>query len=331
MHPFLGTPLRAAELPGLCIAYRTFGSLGSRCPIVLCHGFPETSFSWRYQVGALARSGHFVIVPDLRGYGATGGPDAVEAYDMETICDDIVGLLGKVGSSRAIIAGHDWGGALAWNMAMRRPRHVAGVISLCTPFHARSPADPIAIMRRRFGEDMYMVHFQKQGEPDAILDRSPRKTLDYFFRRPSADMNNRGTGISTVPGAGTSILPIVREIEAYDPGCDGREHFLSRPEFDHFVSAFEATGFTRAINWYRNITRNWETAASYDGIVQQPALLLQAEHDRFLPPAAAEGMECIVPRLERQLVRRAGHWLQQENPNEVTLAMIAWIERHFPE
>src|SRR5690606_30069445 len=118
-----------------------------------------------HQVDALSKNGHFVIVPDLRGYGDTGGPYAVDAYDMETLCDDLVGLLRHMGLSQAVIAGHDWGGALAWNMAVRRSYYVAGVISLCTPFQVRAPFDPIAIMRRRLGEDMYIVQFQQQGEP----------------------------------------------------------------------------------------------------------------------------------------------------------------------
>lgn len=327
MADFLDARLRVAELPGLRMAYRTFGALGSRWPVILCHGFPETSYSWRYQVDALARSGRFVIVPDLRGYGATGGPDAVDAYDMETLCDDLVGLLRQVGLSKAIIAGHDWGGVLAWNMALRRPRQVAGVISLCTPFHARAPVDPIAIMRRRLGEEMYMVHFQEQGEADAILERSARNTLDYFFRRPLPRQDNDDRAVA---GTGASVLPIVRDIETYVPARDTREYFLAQSEFDQFVAAFEATGFTRAIHWYRNITRNWETAADYDGIVRQPALLLQAELDHFLPPAAAAGMERVVPQLERHLIRGSGHWLQQERPQEVTAAMLGWLDRYFP-
>src|SRR5512134_2502675 len=161
-------PVRFAELGEVRMAYYEAGP-GHGLPVVLCHGFPEIAYSWRHQIQALAQAGWRTIAPDQRGYGRTSAPAAVEAYDAVALCDDLARLLDHVGADKAVFAGHDWGGALVWQMAMRRPERVAGVIALNTPFQRRAPADPIEILRRRLGDEMYIVHFQKPGEADAIL------------------------------------------------------------------------------------------------------------------------------------------------------------------
>ena len=152
-------PVQYADLGEVRMAYYEAGPREG-VPVVFCHGFPEIAFSWRHQLPAFEAAGRWAIAPDQRGYGLTVGPDAVEAYDIEHLCGDLVALLDHLKIEKAIFCGHDWGGIVVWQMALRHPDRVAGVIGVNTPFMARGPADPIAIMRKRLGEEMYIVHFQ---------------------------------------------------------------------------------------------------------------------------------------------------------------------------
>jgi pimeloyl-ACP methyl ester carboxylesterase len=327
-------PVCHADLGDIRMAYYETGPRRG-VPIILCHGFPELAFSWRHQLKALGEAGRWTIAPDQRGYGLTDRPGPVESYDIEHLTDDLVGLLDHLGVEKAIFCGHDWGGAVVWQMGLRHPDRVAGVIGVNTPFTPRAPADPIAIMRRRFGEDMYIVAFQTPGKADAILNADPAKTMNFFMRRPPAGASV-GAGLrGSVLSAGEEgeapvpAFPLVKIIEAYDPAFDTRETFLSDEEMAVFVETFARTGFTGGINWYRNLTRNWELSASVADRVEAPSLMIMAEKDAVLPPSAADGMEAFVPDLEKVLIRDSGHWTQQEQPEAVNAALLAWLDRRF--
>jgi hypothetical protein len=145
--------------------------------------------------------------------------------------------------------------------AAAAPDRVAGVIGLNTPFIARGPADPIAGMRARFGDEMYIVHFQKPGEADAVLDADVAKAMGFFMRRPMPETPAasgglfRGTPDETAPAP---TFALIKMVEMYDPAGDPRPALLSKDEMAAFVESFERTGFTGGINWYRNFTRNWQ-------------------------------------------------------------------------
>jgi pimeloyl-ACP methyl ester carboxylesterase len=318
-----------ADTNGIRLAYYEAGPRRG-VPIILCHGFPELAFSWRHQLQALGDAGRWVIAPDQRGYGLSDRPEAVEAYDIDHLTGDMAGLLDHLGADKAIFCGHDWGGIVVWQMPSRHPGRVAGVIGLNTPFMPRAPADPIEIMRHRFGEEMYIVHFQKPGEADAALARDVAKAMDYFMRRPLPGPPPAGAGLAE-RAEGDSTFPLIKILEAYDPAFDPRERFLSSEEMAGFVDTFQRTGFTGGINWYRNFTRNWRNAEGIVDKVSQPALMIMAEKDAVLPPAAADGMEAFVPDLEKVLIKDSGHWTQQEQPEAVNRAMIDWLDRRFPQ
>ncbi len=119
--------------------------------VVLCHGFPELAFSWRHQIPALASAGYRVIAPDMRGFGASSAPAAIEAYDIAELCGDMTGLLDELDEREAIFVGHDWGANVVWQLAVREPERVRAVAGLSVPFVPRAPAAPIPIMRRHLG------------------------------------------------------------------------------------------------------------------------------------------------------------------------------------
>ena len=328
-------PVQFANVNGVRLAYHEAGPRRG-APIVLCHGFPELAYSWRHQVKALADAGRWVIAPDQRGYGASSRPEAVEDYDLVHLTGDMAGLLDHLGAEKAIFCGHDWGGFVVWQMPLRHADRVAGVIGLNTPFTPRAPADPIEIMRRRFGEEIYIVHFQKPGEADAILARDVAKTMGFFLRRPLPGAPLPGAGLSGAPTAdidraeGESAFALVKMLEGYDPAFDPRPTFLSPQEMAVFVDTFSRTGFTGGINWYRNFTRNWRQSEGVADKVAVPSLMVMPAKDAVLPPSAADGMEAFVPDLEKKLIKDSGHWTQQEQPEAVNRAIIDWLDRRFP-
>src|SRR5436190_7092530 len=178
-------PVKRAHVNGIELAYYEAGPREG-VPVILCHGFPELAFSWRHQIKALGEAGRWVIAPDQRGYGLSSKPDGVENYDIDHLTGDMVGLLDHLGVEKAIFCGHDWGGIVVWQAPLIHPTRVAGVIGLNTPFMPRAPADPIAIMRQRFGPDMYIVWFQTPGVADAVLGADVDKTMRFFMRKPAA-------------------------------------------------------------------------------------------------------------------------------------------------
>lgn len=326
-------PLQFATVNGIRMGYYGAGPASDAPPMVLCHGWPELAFSWRHQIKALSDAGIRVIAPDQRGYGATERPDAVEAYDLEHLTGDLVGLLDHLKIDKAIFVGHDWGGFVVWQMALRHPARVAGVVGINTPHTPRPPIDPIAIFRKRFGETMYIVQFQDAArEPDRIFADNVERTFDFFMRKPpprrepASRAPPERLGVGGRPGLN---LAFPQMVAAYDPARDSRERILAPEEMKVFVETFGRTGFTGGINWYRNMSRNWARSEGLDHTVRVPALMIMAEDDPVLPPAAADGMEAIVPDLEKYLVQGSGHWTQQEKPDEVSARLIEWRRRRF--
>ena len=324
--------LEFARTNGIRMGYYQAGPTTDAPPLVLCHGWPEIAFSWRQQIKALAAAGIRVIAPDQRGYGATDRPDAVEAYDIEHLTGDLVGLLDHLGIDKAVFVGHDWGGFVVWQMPLRHPGRVAGVVGINTPHTARPSADPIELLRARFGEHMYIVQFQDPAHgPDKIFDGRVEQTFDAFMRKP-VPRSDSAAADAPVAGVGASPrlnLAFPQMIAGYDARHDPRTPILSPEEKQVFVDTFTRSGFTGGINWYRNMSRNWQRSAGIDHTVRVPSLMIMAENDHVLPPSSADGMEKLIPDLEKYLVLGSGHWTQQEKPEEVSAKLIEWRRRRF--
>lgn len=321
-------PVQRATLNGVDLAWYEAGPR-TGVPIVLCHGFPELAFSWRHQIKALGDAGRWVIAPDQRGYGLSAKPGEVEAYDIDSLTGDLVALLDHLGVEKAIFCGHDWGGIVVWQMPLLHKDRVAGVIGLNTPFLPRAPADPIAIMRARFGPDMYIVWFQNPDDPETTLGADVTKTMRFFMRAPAA-AQPAGGGLSG-GGEGGSTFAFKDMLKGWD-GETGPPQILTPDELAVFVKAFEDGGFFGPVSWYRNFTRNWQRG---EGVEQRvdgiPCLMITAELDAVLSPAMAEPMPQFVGDLETHMVRGSGHWTQQEKPEDVNRLMLDWLGRRFPQ
>lgn len=316
-------PVKYADTNGIRMGYYEVGKREG-VPVVFCHGFPELAFSWRHQLRAFEAAGRWAIAPDQRGYGTTSRPEKVSDYDIAHLTDDLAGLLEALGIEKAIFCGHDWGGMVVWQMALRHPDRTAGVVGVNTPFLPRGPMDPIAMMKMAFGEDMYIVWFQKRGEADAALGADADRSIRFFMRKPFESLEEY-----MKRPAEERTLALSAALQMYDAANDPLQ-FLTEDEIKAFAETFAATGFTGGINWYRNFTRNWEASEGLTEKVPMPSLMIMAENDVVLSPAMAEGMEQYVPDLEKYLVKGSGHWTQQEKPEEVSRVLLDWLGRRFP-
>lgn len=292
---------------------------GSGFPVVMCHGFPELWYSWRHQLPALAAAGYRAIAPDMRGYGETDVARDHTTYRTASICADIAGLLDALGLDRVVIAGHDWGGYHIWQFALRYPERVAAVIGLNTP-HGGPPGEqpPTTMLHAAFGEGdrgYYMLYFQEPGQAEAELEADVRGNLAKVFHR--YDRAQDLWTFATVGGDGSGVMTRI-------------EHggtFLTDEELDVYTAAFERTGFTGGLNWYRAMDLSWEdTRALTNFTIDVPVLMITAENDLILRPEMAEPMRQWIPDLRIELIRNCSHWTQQERPAEVNRLMIEFLD-----
>ncbi len=299
---------------------------GKGLPVVLCHGFPELAYSWRHQIPALASAGYHAIAPDQRGYGLTERPKEVDAYTIVHLCDDMVGLLDAKGIEKAVFCGHDWGGFVVWMMPLLHPDRVAGVIGVNTPLMRRTPVPTIQMLKQFLGEDNYIVAFQEPGVADKAFSADVRKTFAMLMRR--GGLFNAKEFAKLPPDAPERKFELLKMLQAPEESFPG-EVFLTPREMDFFVDTYTKTGFTGGINWYRNIDRNWELGKDVEYKVNVPCLYVGAENDVVLPPSSANGMEQMVPELEKSTIADCGHWTQQEKPEELNRIIIDWLNRKF--
>ncbi len=292
---------------------------GEGLPVVLAHGFPELAFSWRFQLPALAEAGYQVIAPNQRGYGNTDKPEEVTAYDIRHLCGDLAGLLDTLGLSRAVFVGHDWGAPVVWNMPLLFPEKVAGVVGMSVPFTPRGKDDPVTVMEKIYGPDHYIVHFNRQpGVADAAFAADPERFLRNVFRK-----RRPRTGSDPSPSEKPSFrVSLMDLMEQEDPPG---EPLMSEEELKVFVAAFRKGGFSGPINWYRNITRNWELSAGLPQRIEVPCAMIFGAYD--IVPKGGD-VSAYIPNLET-LTLECGHWIQQEKPEEVNAFLLGWLKRHF--
>jgi pimeloyl-ACP methyl ester carboxylesterase len=289
--------------------------------VVLAHGFPELAYSWRHQISALADAGYHVLAPDQRGYGGSSRPDAIEAYDIHQLTGDIVGLLDDVGAERAVWVGHDWGAIVVWNAPLLHPDRVAAVAALSVPVVPRAKVPPTQAFRKVFGENFfYMVYFQEPGLADAELDGDPARTLRRLMAGPGSLADETTAPRMLAPGPEGFIDRL--------PEPDELPDWISQDQLDHYISEFTRTGFTGGLNWYRNFDRNWETTPELAGAtISVPCLFIGGTADPVLAFTRADrAAQMITGPYDQVMLEGAGHWLQQERPDEVNAALLDFLK-----
>ena len=296
--------------------------------VVLCHGWPESWYSWRHQLVALANAGFHAVAPDQRGYGQTDCPQDIDQYTLLHLVGDLVGLLDALDAPTAVIAGHDWGAPVAWHSALLRPDRFRAVIGLSVPFHPRGSARPTTRMPQTSEAMFYQLYFQQPGVAEAEFERDPRatirKVLVYGGGNASRGPRSSSGDVGMVPRNGGFLTG--REDPKTLPA------WLSEADIDFYAGEFARSGFRGGLNWYRNIDRNWELLAPWAGAkVTVPALYMAGDQDLVV---AFRGMDKLLPVLPMFIPRirppimlpGCGHWTQQERPAEVNAAMLDFLK-----
>jgi pimeloyl-ACP methyl ester carboxylesterase len=292
--------------------------------VILCHGFPELWYSWRHQLPALAGSGFHAVAPDQRGYGQTESPEPIESYDILQLTGDIVGLVHALGEDRAVIVGHDWGAPVAWHCALLRPDIFHALILLSVPYLPGSweSIPPTDAMKQMAGDkEFYQLYFQEPGKAEKELEEDVRKTMLTFLYSASGDpppeKRWRFLFSKSERFIDTGFLP------------DSLPAWLTDQDVELFTEEFQRTGFRGGINWYRNIDRNRELTPFLNGAkIHQPALFVAGELDAVIVMYrhSYDSLETNVPNLKKKkLVPGAGHWIQQERPDEVNKLLIEFL------
>jgi len=257
--------------------------------IVLLHGFPEIWFTWRKQIKPLAEAGYRVVVPDQRGYNLSDKPAGVASYRIDVLATDIRALIYALGAERAIIAGHDWGGSVAWALPMLYPEVVDRLIVMNAPHpaaFARELRDNPDQRRRSW----YIAFFQLPWLPELLIGYSPRASAEFFFRK----------------------------------GATRFEAFTD-DELDMMATGLAQPGaLTAMLNWYRAIRLARRTGEPRP--IEHRTLLIWGQDDKALGPSLTCGLEPWAPNLALRAIPNCGHWVQNEAPGEVNAHMLAFLK-----
>jgi pimeloyl-ACP methyl ester carboxylesterase len=290
--------------------------------VLLCHGFPESWYSWRHQIEALSEAGYHVVAPDMRGYGQTDRPQAIDKYSLLHLVGDMVGLVNAISDQPAVVVGHDWGAPVAWHCALFRPDRFRAVAGLSVPFRPRGPAAPTSIMPQTDSEIFYQLYFQPEGVAEKELEQDIRRTMRLVLAG-RADKDSPPIK-SMVPRQGGWL--------GSRPLPSSLPNWITEADIDFYVTEFERTGFRGGLNWYRNVDRNWELMAPWSGAkVTVPALYMAGEQDLVVKFPGIEqliaNLNQFVPQLQRTIIfPDCGHWTQQEKAVEVNSVLITFLK-----
>ncbi|MFJ4688994.1 alpha/beta hydrolase [Streptomyces sp. NPDC088789] len=291
--------------------------------VLLVHGFPEGWYAWRHQLPALADAGHRAVALDVRGYGRSSRPAAVEAYRLLDLVEDAVAVVEALGERTAVIVGHDWGAGVAATSALLRPDVFRAVGLLSVPYAPPGGPKPTDVFARMGGdEEFYVSYFQTPGRAEAEVEPDVRGWLAGFYAALSP---------GTMPGPDAPSPYFVT------PGGTLRDRFpagrlpdwLGERELDVFAGEFERTGCTGALNRYRAMDRDWADLADHAGAaVTQPSLFIGGGLDASLDwlADAIEAYPVTLPGLRgSHIIDGAGHFVQQERPAEVNRLLTEWL------
>ncbi len=309
------------------------GAVSLRCAVegegplaIMVHGFPESWYSWRHQIGPIAQAGFTACAIDVRGYGGSDKPEPVDAYAMEHIVSDLVGLRQALSpDAPAVLIGHDWGAPIVWNSALTHPEHFRAVAGLSVPF-AGVPSRPFTeVFREHFtsqGRFFYQEYFQEPGIAEAEAEKDPRDFVQRMMYSisgdvPPGDYWDKPLGATFLDG-----LP--------DPAPVA---WLTEDDLDFYEAEFAASGFRGPLNRYRNHEVDYAWLQGWAGKrIEQPALFIGGTRDpaTFLFGAIEDPVALVkmfAPRAEGHILDGVGHWTQQERPDAVNSILIDWLKR----
>lgn len=320
-------------LPGISMKFietngirMRIAQMGEGPAVLFAHGWPESWYSWRKQIPALAAAGFRVIVPDMRGYGETDAPAAVEDYNIVTLAADMVGVLDALDIEQATMVGHDWGAPVAAHSVLLHPQRFNALVLLSVPYGGRGPASPMAAMQARTGDNFFymLYHNEPDGVAEAEYDNDPRGLLSRLYLSPDS------------PREAPTVTDPKRSAGGWIPrlgASKGLPGWLTAEDLDYYVSQFERTGFRGGLNYYRNIERNWELTENLTGAqISVPTLFIAGEKDIVIGGATKEMLQGMMQPAVADLrgvilIPEIGHWVQQEAPQETNEAILEFLRR----
>jgi pimeloyl-ACP methyl ester carboxylesterase len=296
--------------------------------VVFCHGFPESWYSWRHQLKAVADAGYRGVALDMRGYGGTSKPQTISAYSISHLVGDVVGAVQALGAKQAVVVGHDWGAPVAWYAALMRPDLFRAAAVLSVPFTPPLALPPdmklTDLMRQRAGDrEYYRLYFQEPGVAEAELEADVRRTMVSMLYGVSGDaLKDQPPNDGHFPKSG-------KFLDAFAPPPSKLPAWLSEDDIAFYTKELSASGFRGGLNWYRNIDALPGILSPFLGrTIEQPTLYMYGEHDLLAgnSPDAIELLPRVLPKLKK-LVKMpgAGHWLQQERAEEVNKELLAFL------
>ena len=319
--PVAGVSFRVIEANGITMR---LAEAGEGPLILLAHGWPESWYSWRHQLIALAAAGYHVVAPDMRGYGETDKPADVDDYDIVHIAGDMVGILDALGEETAIMVGHDWGSIVAWNTVLLHPQRFTALIAMSVPYGGRAPQSPLESWKAAFGDNFYYIlyHNEAGGVAETEYDSNPRGLLSRLYLSPNSP---REAPLVTDPlrsaGGWIDRLGAPKELPVW----------LRAEDLDYIVSQFESAGFRGGVNYYRNFHRNWEITENLQGVkVNIPTLFIAGERDVVIAGATQQQLIASMSRVVEDLrgvilIPEIGQWVQQEAAEQTNAAMLEFI------
>lgn len=292
--------------------------------VVMVHGFPESWYSWRHQMGPLAAAGFTACAVDVRGYGGSDKPHPVEAYDMASIVGDLQAVADQLGDGKAILVGRDWGAPIVWNSALSDTKRFTAVCGMSIPHMGHGAAPFIDIARKMFTEKglfFYQVYFQDEGVAEAELEADVRDSIRRLYFAWSGDNGKAAWPADKKHGEG--VLVGLENPKAFPA-------WLPDEDIDYLVKEFTASGFRGPLNRYRNFHRDFEWSSRTAGKkIEQPALFMAGSLDggiRMFGQGVEERMRVNFADLRGfHLIEGAGHWNQQEKPAETNRLLIDWL------
>lgn len=298
-----------------------YAEAGTGPLVLMCHGFPESWYSWRHQIHALAEAGFHAVAPDMRGYGQSDRPAEVEAYDIFHLTGDLVGLVNTIGGEPTVIIGHDWGAWIIQAAALFRPDLFRAVALLSVPFLPRLSISPSEWEQQKYpGKIFYQQVFRAPGSEkffEADVRTSIINALYSASGEPPVDQRWK---FAIDPKDLASMTP---------PSAAKKPSFVTDADIDFFVGEFQRIGFVGGLNYYRNVDRNWAMTPFLDGAkLCQPTLFIAGDRDGVLGfwGDEVEAMEHNVPNLKRKVILPGvGHWTQQERPEEVNRLLVEFL------
>jgi pimeloyl-ACP methyl ester carboxylesterase len=298
---------------------------GSGPLVLMVHGFPESWSSWRHQMGPVAEAGFTAAAIDVRGYGGSSRPHAVEAYDMASIVADNQAVADELGGGKAILVGRDWGAPIVWNSALMEPKRFTAVCGMSIPHMGHGSAPIIDIMRKLLTENglfFYMVYFQDEGVAEKELEADVRDTIRRIYYAWSGDAPPGGWPAGKKHGEG--LLPGMINPPKFPA-------WLPDEDIDYMVSEFTGSGFRGPLNRYRNFHRDFALMSNYAGKkIEQPALFMAGSADvgirMFGRDVEARMRQHFTDLRGFHLIEGAGHWNQQEKPEETNRQLLGWLK-----